>query len=178
MQTVNCVARESRWLRRYKLWGPIFYSWSVWSGSKHRRWTGKWHAQSTTTRRCSNLSPYQLNEITFTAGDEVHVTNLAQRYFSAWAPTFQNFRGWSGLRYKFSRQTISKYSKCSRRQRVGTKDRRNDYKHSTKHILPVTVAVRSEAWVLAGWLLGSWVRIPLKAWLFVRVFLCCVVLCR
>jgi hypothetical protein len=34
-------------------------------------------------------------------------------------------------------------------------------------ILPVTVAVRSEAWVLAGWLLGSWVRIPLKAWMFV-----------
>jgi hypothetical protein len=32
--------------------------------------------------------------------------------------------------------------------------------------------------VLAGWLLGSWVRIPLKAWMFVRVFLCCVVLCR
>jgi hypothetical protein len=26
--------------------------------------------------------------------------------------------------------------------------------------LPVTVAVRSEAWVLAGWLLGSWVQIP------------------
>jgi hypothetical protein len=43
---------------------------------------------------------------------------------------------------------------------------------------PVTVAVRSEAWVLAGRLLGSWVRFPLKAWLFVRVFLCCVVLCR
>jgi Na+-translocating ferredoxin:NAD+ oxidoreductase RnfD subunit len=43
---------------------------------------------------------------------------------------------------------------------------------------PVTVAVRSQAWVLAGWLLGSWVRIPLKAWMFVRVFLCCVVLCR
>jgi hypothetical protein len=42
----------------------------------------------------------------------------------------------------------------------------------------VTVAVRSEAWVLAGWLLGLWVRIPLKAWMFVRVFLCCVVLCR
>jgi hypothetical protein len=42
---------------------------------------------------------------------------------------------------------------------------------------PVTVAVRSEAWVLAGWLLGSWVRIPLKAGMFVRVFLCCVVLC-
>jgi hypothetical protein len=36
------------------------------------------------------------------------------------------------------------------------------------------VAVRCEA----GWLLGSWVRIPLKAWMFVRVFLCCVVLCR
>jgi hypothetical protein len=44
--------------------------------------------------------------------------------------------------------------------------------------MPVTVAVRSRAWVLAGWLLGSWVRIPLKAWMFVRVFLCCVVLCR
>jgi hypothetical protein len=37
--------------------------------------------------------------------------------------------------------------------------------------MPVTVAVRSEALVLAGWLLGSWVRIPLKAWMFVRVFL-------
>jgi hypothetical protein len=44
--------------------------------------------------------------------------------------------------------------------------------------LPVTVAVRSEAWVLAGWLLGSWVRILLKEWMFVRVFLYCVVLCR
>jgi hypothetical protein len=44
--------------------------------------------------------------------------------------------------------------------------------------LPVTVAVRSEAWVLAGWLVGSWVRSPLKARMFVRVFLCCVVLCR
>jgi hypothetical protein len=43
---------------------------------------------------------------------------------------------------------------------------------------PVTVAVRSEAWVLAGWLLGSWVRIPLKAWMFILVFLCCVVLCK
>jgi hypothetical protein len=39
---------------------------------------------------------------------------------------------------------------------------------------PVTVAVRSGAWVLAGWLLGSWVRIPLKAWMFV---LCLSVLC-
>jgi hypothetical protein len=47
-----------------------------------------------------------------------------------------------------------------------------------EHYLPVTVAVRSEAWVLAGWLLWSWVRIPLKAWMFVRVFLCFVVLCR
>jgi hypothetical protein len=44
--------------------------------------------------------------------------------------------------------------------------------------VPVTVVVRSEAWVLAGWLLGSWVRVPLKAWMFVRVFLCCVILCR
>jgi hypothetical protein len=40
------------------------------------------------------------------------------------------------------------------------------------------MAVRSEESVLAGWLLGSWVRIPLKAWMFVRVFLCCVVLCK
>jgi hypothetical protein len=47
-----------------------------------------------------------------------------------------------------------------------------------KNVLPVTVVVRSEAWVLASLLLGSWVRIPLKAWMFVRVFLCCVVLCR
>jgi hypothetical protein len=50
------------------------------------------------------------------------------------------------------------------------------YLHSHKHLfiyrlvynkhllqLSVTVAVRSEAWVLVGWLLGSWVRIPLKA---------------
>jgi hypothetical protein len=43
---------------------------------------------------------------------------------------------------------------------------------------PVTVALRSEVWVLAGWLLGSWVQILLKAWMFVRVFLCCVVVCR
>jgi hypothetical protein len=43
---------------------------------------------------------------------------------------------------------------------------------------PITVAVRSETWVLAGWLLGSWVRIPLKEWMFVRVCLCCIVLCR
>jgi hypothetical protein len=33
--------------------------------------------------------------------------------------------------------------------------------------MPVTLAVRSEAWVLAGWLLGSWVRILLKAWMFI-----------
>jgi hypothetical protein len=43
-----------------------------------------------------------------------------------------------------------------------------------KEHTPVTVAVRSEAWVLAGWLLGSWVRIPLKAWMFVP---CLSVLC-
>jgi hypothetical protein len=49
--------------------------------------------------------------------------------------------------------------------------------HMVFYISPVTIAVRSEAWVLAGWLLESWVRIPLKAWMFVRVFLCCVVLC-
>jgi hypothetical protein len=44
--------------------------------------------------------------------------------------------------------------------------------------LPVTVAARSEAWVLGDWLLGSSVQILLKAWMFVRLFLCCVVLCR
>jgi hypothetical protein len=38
---------------------------------------------------------------------------------------------------------------------------------------PVTVTVRSETWVLAGWLLESCVRIPLKAWIFIRFFLCC-----
>jgi hypothetical protein len=52
------------------------------------------------------------------------------------------------------------------------------YWNNCIRMLPVTVAVRSEAWILAGWLLGSWVRIPLKAWMFVRVFLCSVVLCR
>jgi hypothetical protein len=52
------------------------------------------------------------------------------------------------------------------------------FRASNKIYMPVTVAVRSEAWVLGGWLLGSWVRILLKAWMFVRVFLCCVVLCR
>jgi hypothetical protein len=43
------------------------------------------------------------------------------------------------------------------------------------HVLPVTVAVRSEAWVLAGWLLGSWVRVLLKVWMFVPCLsvLCC-----
>ncbi|KDR19807.1 hypothetical protein L798_04740 [Zootermopsis nevadensis] len=29
----------------------------------------------------------------------------------------------------------------------------------------------------AAWSLGPWVRIPLKAWMFVRVFLCCAILC-
>jgi hypothetical protein len=31
---------------------------------------------------------------------------------------------------------------------------------------------------LAALLLGSWVPIPLEAWKFVFMFLCCVVLCR
>jgi hypothetical protein len=41
--------------------------------------------------------------------------------------------------------------------------------------LPITVAVRSEAWVLVGWFLGSWVRIPLEAWMFIPCLsvLCC-----
>jgi hypothetical protein len=49
---------------------------------------------------------------------------------------------------------------------------------TTAAVVLVTVAVRSEAGVLADRLLGSWVRIPLKAWMSVCVFLCCVVLCR
>jgi hypothetical protein len=40
------------------------------------------------------------------------------------------------------------------------------------------VAARSRAWVSVAWILGSWVWIPLKAWMFVLIFLCCVVLCR
>jgi hypothetical protein len=45
----------------------------------------------------------------------------------------------------------------------------------TLPLLPVTVAVRSEAWVLAGWLLGSWIRIPLQGMdVFPRLsVLCC-----
>jgi hypothetical protein len=41
------------------------------------------------------------------------------------------------------------------------------------------MAERSEARVLfsAAGALGSWFRIPLEAWMCVRVFLCCVVLC-
>jgi hypothetical protein len=42
--------------------------------------------------------------------------------------------------------------------------------------MPVKMVVRSESWVLAGWLLESWVRIPFKAWMFVLVFLHCPVL--
>jgi hypothetical protein len=41
-----------------------------------------------------------------------------------------------------------------------------------------TVDVQSKASVLTMWALGSWVRILLKAWVFVLVFLCCTVLCR
>jgi uncharacterized membrane protein YfcA len=39
-------------------------------------------------------------------------------------------------------------------------------------VMPVTIA----ASVLAAWLLGSWVQTPLRAWMFVFVLLCCVVL--
>jgi hypothetical protein len=42
---------------------------------------------------------------------------------------------------------------------------------------PITVTSRSEAWALIGRTLGSWVLIPLKAWMFVLDFMCCVVLC-
>jgi hypothetical protein len=40
-------------------------------------------------------------------------------------------------------------------------------------IVQLNNAPRSEAKVFAAWLLGSWVRMPLKAWMFVFVFLCC-----
>jgi hypothetical protein len=43
------------------------------------------------------------------------------------APTFQNFRGRSGLHYKFSQQTISEDSKRSRRKRVGIKNTWNEW---------------------------------------------------
>jgi hypothetical protein len=39
---------------------------------------------------------------------------------------------------------------------------------------PTTMAARSRPWVLCSWLLVSWVRIPLKEWMFVFIFLCCV----
>jgi hypothetical protein len=44
--------------------------------------------------------------------------------------------------------------------------------------MPIQVAARSKAYVLASWLLGSRVRNPLVAWMFVLMFICCVVLCR
>jgi hypothetical protein len=39
---------------------------------------------------------------------------------------------------------------------------------------PIPVAGRAKVYVLAAWLLESWVRIPLEAWMFVFVFLYCV----
>jgi hypothetical protein len=36
----------------------------------------------------------------------------------------------------------------------------------------------SKAYVLAAWVLGSWVRIPFEAWMFIFVFLCCALLWR
>jgi hypothetical protein len=44
--------------------------------------------------------------------------------------------------------------------------------------VPVLLAALCGAWSLVAPTLGSWVRIPLKGWMFVRVFLCCVALCR
>jgi hypothetical protein len=79
--------------------------------------------------------------------------------------TTQTKQGWKVADYKTSRTNLD--------FTFGLKIFRIVEQH-----LPVTVTVQSEAWVLAGWLLGSWVRMPLKAWMFVRVFLCCVVLCR
>lgn len=44
--------------------------------------------------------------------------------------------------------------------------------------MSATVAAQSGAWPLIAQALGSWVRMPLKTWMFVRVFPCCAVLCR
>jgi hypothetical protein len=38
--------------------------------------------------------------------------------------------------------------------------------------LSVTVVSQSRTWVMAASMLKSWVRIPLKTWMFVIVFLC------
>jgi hypothetical protein len=43
---------------------------------------------------------------------------------------------------------------------------------------PVTEAARPGGWALTSQTVGSWVWIPPKIWMFVRVFLCCVFLCR
>jgi hypothetical protein len=52
------------------------------------------------------------------------------------------------------------------------------YLHSVTLEMLVTVATWFGVWALISWTLGSWVWIPLKAWMFVLVFLCCAVLCR
>lgn len=39
--------------------------------------------------------------------------------------------------------------------------------------LLITLTAQSRSWVLAAWLLGSRVRIPLKSWMFYPVCLCC-----
>jgi hypothetical protein len=44
-------------------------------------------------------------------------------------------------------------------------------------LMIVSMVARSRVRVLAAWILESWVRIPFKTWMFVRVFLCCAVLC-
>jgi hypothetical protein len=35
---------------------------------------------------------------------------------------------------------------------------------------PVPVAARSKAYVLVAWWLGSWVRIPIESWMFLRLY--------
>jgi hypothetical protein len=44
--------------------------------------------------------------------------------------------------------------------------------------VPTTMAAWSKAWVLTARTLGSWVRIPLEAWMCVRLSLSNSVLCR
>jgi len=69
--------------------------------------------------------------------------------------------------YRENRTTDSKFEREKHRQHGHfIIPRRSQCPSRLKHVL--SSATRT---------LGSWVRIPLEAWMCVRVFLCCVVLC-
>jgi hypothetical protein len=54
----------------------------------------------------------------------------------------------------------------------------NILRYITYDVTPITVAARSKAWTSSlARTLGSWIRIPLKAWMSVCVYSVCVVLC-